>query len=210
MSNADPNMHWDGQQWLRWDGAHWAPASPALQPGYQALGPPSWQHAPNQTVAPGYGVAQVMGPPGLLTDKRDRTTQAVIAWIFTVLTIGYFLPWAIAATRGKANSGMVGLLNFLLGWTFIGWVVALVMACTSHQVVAATPGVTLVNYTGYYPAAPGLAPGAPWAGQPSPTWSMPGSPPTAIPSSPDRFLDHATWESPAMPPHDADEWPQAR
>ena len=22
---SDPNMHWDGQQWLRWDGEQWVP-----------------------------------------------------------------------------------------------------------------------------------------------------------------------------------------
>ncbi|MDQ2754001.1 MAG: superinfection immunity protein [Actinomycetota bacterium] len=65
-----------------------------------------------------------------MTDRRDKSTQAVIAWILTVLTLFYFSPWAIAATRGKSNSGMIGLLNFLLGWTLIGWIVALVMACT--------------------------------------------------------------------------------
>jgi hypothetical protein len=43
------------------------------------------------------------------------------------------LPWAVAATRGKSNALAIGLLNFLLGWTFIGWLAALVMACGSHQ-----------------------------------------------------------------------------
>ena len=40
---------------------------------------------------------------------------------------------AIAESRGKSNSLAIGLVNFLLGWTLIGWIVALVMACTSHQ-----------------------------------------------------------------------------
>lgn len=53
-----------------------------------------------------------------------------------ICTLGYMLPWAIAATRGKSNSGAIGLLNLLLGWTLIGWIVALVMACASHQSVA--------------------------------------------------------------------------
>lgn len=59
----------------------------------------------------------------------------VIAWVLAVLSGFYMLPWAIAATRGRSNHGMIALLNFLLGWTFIGWVVALVMACQSHAVV---------------------------------------------------------------------------
>ena len=38
------------------------------------------------------------------------------------------LPWAIAVTRGKANAGAIGILNFFVGWTLIGWVLALVWA----------------------------------------------------------------------------------
>ena len=72
--------------------------------------------------------------PVVMTDARTNGAEVAIAWILTVLTLGYMLPWAIAATRGKSNSGAVGLVNFLLGWTFIGWVTALVMACTAHQV----------------------------------------------------------------------------
>lgn len=71
---------------------------------------------------------------GIVTsDKQVRVIQAPIAWVIAVLTFGYMLPWAIAATRGKSNTGAIGWLNLLLGWTFIGWVVALVMACGSHQ-----------------------------------------------------------------------------
>lgn len=44
------------------------------------------------------------------------------------------LPWAVAATRGKSNATAVALINLLLGWTLIGWIVALVMACGAHQV----------------------------------------------------------------------------
>jgi hypothetical protein len=65
----------------------------------------------------------------------QRTVAAPIAWVVALITLGYMLPWAIAASRGKSNAGAIGLLNFLLGWTVVGWVIALVMACTAHQVV---------------------------------------------------------------------------
>lgn len=71
----------------------------------------------------------------IVTDKRGKGGQALIAWILAILTAGYMLPWAIAATRGKSNSGAIGWINLLLGWSVIGWIVALVMACGSHQVV---------------------------------------------------------------------------
>ena len=38
----------------------------------------------------------------------------------------YFLPWIIALIRGKRDTLGIFLLNFFLGWTFIGWIVALV------------------------------------------------------------------------------------
>lgn len=64
--------------------------------------------------------------------KTAKPVQATTAWIIAILTMGYMLPWAIAATRGKSNSGAIGWLNLLLGWSVIGWIIALVMACGVH------------------------------------------------------------------------------
>lgn len=71
----------------------------------------------------------------VIHDKSGKAGQATTAWIVTILTLGYMLPWAIAATRGKSNAGAIGWITLLLGWTGIGWIVALVMACGSHQAV---------------------------------------------------------------------------
>lgn len=60
---------------------------------------------------------------------RCSTAHVVIAWILAVGTSFYLLPWAIAATRNRPNVASVALVNILLGWTLIGWVAALVMAC---------------------------------------------------------------------------------
>lgn len=40
----------------------------------------------------------------------------------------YFLPSIIAAARSKNDLLSIFLLNFFLGWTAIGWVIALVWA----------------------------------------------------------------------------------
>jgi hypothetical protein len=40
----------------------------------------------------------------------------------------YFLPSIIALARNKRDIAAIVLLNFFLGWTMIGWVVALVWA----------------------------------------------------------------------------------
>lgn len=51
---------------------------------------------------------------------------------FLLFGIGfYFLPAIIAAARQTHNATAILLLNIFLGWTLIGWVVALVMAISS-------------------------------------------------------------------------------
>jgi Superinfection immunity protein len=41
----------------------------------------------------------------------------------------YFMPTWVAGTRDKKDSTAIFLLNLFLGWTLVGWVVALVWAC---------------------------------------------------------------------------------
>jgi hypothetical protein len=82
-------------------------------------------------------------PYALATDQRSPSGAVVaIAWVSAVLTLAYLLPWAIAVTRGRSNMAAIGVLNLLLGWSLIGWVAALVMACQAH---APVPGMTPVN-----------------------------------------------------------------
>ena len=56
----------------------------------------------------------------------------VVFLIFAVsllVTVGlYFLPGIIALIRGSRLTAPVIVLNILLGWTLLGWVVAMVMA----------------------------------------------------------------------------------
>jgi hypothetical protein len=52
---------------------------------------------------------------------------------FLLIVALYFVPMIIALIRGHHNALAISLLNFFLGWTFIGWVGALVWACTSPQ-----------------------------------------------------------------------------
>jgi hypothetical protein len=42
----------------------------------------------------------------------------------------YLVPTFVAFERRKRNAGAICALNLLLGWTFVGWVVALVWALT--------------------------------------------------------------------------------
>ena len=64
---------------------------------------------------------------------QTSSAAVIVAWVLTAVTLGYFLPWAVAESRGTSNSVLIGVVNFLLGWTIIGWVVALVMAFMSPR-----------------------------------------------------------------------------
>ncbi len=95
-----------------------------------------------------------------LTDQQPVSTPVVVvAWVVTVLTGLYMLPWAIAASRGKANQWSVFAVSLLLGWTIVGWIVALVLSCTAHRPLAVTP--PLLGYTPLA-ALPAALPPAGW------------------------------------------------
>ena len=53
--------------------------------------------------------------------------------LVTWLALLYMLPTIIAAVQQRTNTGAIAALNVLLGWTFIGWVVALVWAMTKGR-----------------------------------------------------------------------------
>ena len=48
--------------------------------------------------------------------------------VFGIGTVMYFLPSLIALAKSKRDLLAIFLLNFFLGWTMIGWIVALVWA----------------------------------------------------------------------------------
>jgi hypothetical protein len=59
--------------------------------------------------------------------------------LIAVLLGAYFTPWIVAAIRHLPNQGPVIVVNIFLGWTFVGWVVALAMACRSAPAPTAMP-----------------------------------------------------------------------
>lgn len=75
-----------------------------------------------------YATQVMVSPP-----RRTSTAHLVIAWIVALLSLLYMLPWAVAASRNKSNTGAIALINLFLGWSVIGWVVALVMACSAES-----------------------------------------------------------------------------
>jgi hypothetical protein len=45
----------------------------------------------------------------------------------------YFVPTIVAFSREVVNAGSVLVINLFLGWTLIGWVVALAMAVRTQR-----------------------------------------------------------------------------
>jgi Superinfection immunity protein len=52
----------------------------------------------------------------------------IVLLVMLVLCVPYFIPSIIAFYRKKANRAAILAVNVLLGWTFVGWVVALIWA----------------------------------------------------------------------------------
>jgi uncharacterized membrane protein YqaE (UPF0057 family) len=58
----------------------------------------------------------------------------LIPWVFHGLprrVLSYFLPNIVG--HHKSNATAIFVLNLFLGWTFLGWVLALVWACTKDS-----------------------------------------------------------------------------
>lgn len=61
------------------------------------------------------------------------STANVIAVIVTIGTLGFFLPGCIATLRNHKDWLAIWLINFFLGLSVIGWVVALVWSVKSFK-----------------------------------------------------------------------------
>jgi len=53
--------------------------------------------------------------------------------VIVILLAIYFLPTIIALKRDKRNQNAILLMNIFLGWTFRGWVVALVWSAMAED-----------------------------------------------------------------------------
>jgi hypothetical protein len=58
--------------------------------------------------------------------------------MLVVAFVAYFLPTFIAAKRGHPNGTGIFLLDLFLGWTFLGWLIALIWSVSA---IKAAPAV---------------------------------------------------------------------
>jgi fucose permease len=62
---------------------------------------------------------------------EDPSLTSVLGVI--ALVSCYFMPTIIALMRDKHGAGVVALVNFFLGWTVIGWLLAFVWASSGKS-----------------------------------------------------------------------------
>jgi Superinfection immunity protein len=76
-------------------------------------------------------------------------TLAGIAFSLALL----FLPTLVAKSRKHPNALPIFLVNLFFGWTFVGWVISLVWACTRPALaVFYAPAYPTVMAPAYRPA----------------------------------------------------------
>ncbi len=75
-----------------------------------------------------------MSNANVVNVDRSWTATKVVSLIVAILTAGYMAPWAVAAIR-DVRHWSVFWINLLLGWTIIGWVIALIMALRAQRLV---------------------------------------------------------------------------
>jgi len=71
-------------------------------------------------------------PVGSLVGVFDEQDELIWALGFLVFLVGvYFIPTAVAFGRDTRNTWLVAVINTFLGWTLVGWIVALAVATRS-------------------------------------------------------------------------------
>ncbi len=60
--------------------------------------------------------------------------EGIISLFIVLIALAiYFIPTFVANSKKKDNTTAIFLLNLFLGWTFVGWVIALVWAATEDK-----------------------------------------------------------------------------
>jgi uncharacterized membrane protein YhaH (DUF805 family) len=69
-----------------------------------------------------------------LRASHESQAQAIGICVYIFLgLLTYFLPWFVAQARRHHNTLAIFMLDLFLGWTFLGWVIALVWASTRPE-----------------------------------------------------------------------------
>ncbi|KBZ63030.1 superinfection immunity protein [Mycobacterium colombiense] len=70
------------------------------------------------------GVGRIIRAAGIVLAAIVGTVASVVV---------YILPTLIAARRSMLHTGSIAVINLLLGFTYVGWVIALAMAVAGKR-----------------------------------------------------------------------------
>lgn len=69
-----------------------------------------------------------------VTEQWQQGLMGVVVTGVVLMVVGmYFIPTIAGFIRNKSNKMAILILNLFLGWTLLGWVVALVWAFTKDE-----------------------------------------------------------------------------
>jgi hypothetical protein len=72
-------------------------------------------------------------PQSLYIMSLVTSNDVPTIFFFFIVFLIYLLPAIIASIRDHRNAVAIAVFNLLLGWTFIGWAIALAWACARGQ-----------------------------------------------------------------------------
>jgi hypothetical protein len=123
-----------------------------------------------------------------------RVSLAPVAlFAFTTATVVlYLLPLLIGWVRRVPDLGVVAVIDLFLGWSFVGWVVALALALLSRR--PADPVLHIVRHCQELPPAPGFADETGWAGRPGAAFRTGPPPPLSLPPRPTPWPNVPGWD----------------
>ena len=75
-------------------------------------------------------ITMAKGQAAPSSDRGDPVQMVGMLIILVLVPAVYAIPSIVAFKRGHQNKNAILALNILLGWTFLGWVAALVWALT--------------------------------------------------------------------------------
>lgn len=83
----------------------------------------------------GFFVCCLIGAVFVVLATREQLSGLVsflsVSGIGLILLIFYVLPGVVAVRRNHHQAGPIIAINLLLGWTFLGWVIAFAMSLSS-------------------------------------------------------------------------------
>ncbi len=74
-----------------------------------------------------YLLFQIVAQLGEPSRRIEGAGPAKAIVMLSLIAVMYFVPTVFAFMRGRRNKWKIAAVNLFLGWTFIGWFIAMLM-----------------------------------------------------------------------------------